>query len=228
VTDVQRRGRLVEQQHGRFLGQRPGEHGALALATGQAGQPALGEHGQPQPVHGAPGRVPVVAAGAAEVTEVGGAAEQHVLADRHVRREHRFLRHVGDQPGPAGDRPQFGAVQQHVPAVADQPGGGAQQGGLAGAVRSDQAEPAAGPDRAGDPVQDRRPVQRDSQVTHRQRAHVRTDLVDRRIQMNTGEPISAVTTPIGSSAGDRMVRASVSASTRKPAPPIRDSGSTCR
>jgi hypothetical protein len=103
MTDVQRRGRLVEQQHGRLLGQCPGEHGALALTTGQAGQPALGEHGQLQAVHGTPRRVPVVAAGAAEITEVRRAAEQHVLADRHVRREHRFLRHIGDQPGPAGD-----------------------------------------------------------------------------------------------------------------------------
>ena len=55
----------------------------------------------------------------------------------------------------------------------------------------------------------------------------RAPCVDRRIQTNAGAPTTAVTTPIGSSAGDSTVRASVSASTRKP-PPSSDSGSTLR
>ena len=58
-------------------------------------------------------------------------------------------------------------------------------------------------------------------------AHVNPLLVRSRIAKN-GAPKNAVTTPIGSSAGDISVRASTSASTRKPPPKSSDSGSTIR
>src|SRR5579859_3481988 len=82
--------------------------------------------------------------------------------------------------------------------------------------------------RAGHAVQDLDPVQVHAELVDRDRAHVRTAVVDLRIQTNTGEPTSAVTTPMGSSAGETTVRARVSARTRKPAPDSSDSGSTRR
>jgi hypothetical protein len=230
VADVQGRGRLVEQQDPGLLGERASQHDALAFAAGQTGQPAAGEPVDPEPLGGPGGRRPVGPARAAQVAKVRGAAEQHVIRHRHVGRQHRFLRHVGDQPGPVASAQRSGAgpVETHLAAMRHQPGDGAEQGCLARAVRPDQGEPAAGPDRTGHPVQHRRPVQVHRQVSYRDRAHVRTDRVLRKIQTNAGEPTSAVTTPIGSSAGDRTVLASVSASTRNPAPVSSDSGSTSR
>ncbi len=77
-------------------------------------------------------------------------------------------------------------------------------------------------------MQHRDMIQRHGQFVNAQAAHVRIAAVERRIQMNTGEPTSAVTTPMGSSPGDTAVRARVSARTRKPAPISSDSGSTRR
>ncbi len=230
VPDVQARRRLVEQQHPRLRGQRAGQHHALALAAGQGGQPPPGEPRHVQPPGGLGGGLAVAAGRAAEVAQVRGAAEQHVLLDGHVRRQHRRLRQVRDQPGAAAaaHAAKVGAVEQHGAAVPHQPGHRAQQGGLARPVRPDQGEPAAGADRERHPAQHRDPVQVHGEILHGDGAHVRIALVERRIQTNTGEPASAVTTPIGSSAGATTVRAAVSASTRKPAPQVSESGSTNR
>ena len=46
--------------------------------------------------------------------------------------------------------------------------------------------------------------------------------------MKNGAPKNAVTTPSGISAGASAVRATTSASTRKPAPQITESGSSAR
>ena len=113
-------------------------------------------------------------------------------------------------------------------AVRQQAGHGAQQRGLARAVRPDQGQPAAVGHRGVHPVQDPDPVQFHGELVDTDRAHVRTAAVERRIQTNTGEPTSAVTTPMGSSAGDTTVRARVSARTRNPPPASSDSGSTRR
>ena len=50
VADVQRAGRLVEQQQGGTLGQRPGQEDPLPLAAGEGGQLPVGEPGQVEPV----------------------------------------------------------------------------------------------------------------------------------------------------------------------------------
>ena len=43
VAEVERGRRLVEQQHPRLLGERPGEDGALLLPAGQRGQRPVGQ-----------------------------------------------------------------------------------------------------------------------------------------------------------------------------------------
>src|SRR5262249_47587087 len=103
-----------------------------------------------------------------------------------------------------------------------------QDRGLASAVGPDEAQPPPGGRPAADAVQHLGLVQGDAEVVDRQATHVSTAPVPRSTQMNAGAPTSAVTTPMGSSEGASTVRARVSASTRKPAPPSRDSGSTIR
>ena len=49
VADVQRAGRLVEQQHPGALSQRPGQEDPLPFAAGQRLQPAAGERAEIQP-----------------------------------------------------------------------------------------------------------------------------------------------------------------------------------
>src|SRR5690606_7561727 len=122
---------------------------------------------------------------------------------------------------------------------ADQPGDRLEQGGLAGAVRADDREPAAG--RGGEPdVGEHRPAaETHAQAAHLHpgrpgedrwcgRAHTPSRLVARRTAMKNGAPTNAVTTPIGSSAGASASRATRSARTRKAAPPSSESGSTVR
>src|SRR5690606_23005509 len=56
VADAPRAGRLVQQQQGGALGQRPGQEHPLPLPTGQGGQHPLGQPGQVQRLQHLPGR----------------------------------------------------------------------------------------------------------------------------------------------------------------------------
>ena len=230
VPDVEQRSGLVQQQDPRILGQGAGQDRPLAFPAGQAGEPPACEAGDIQPVAGLGDLPPVEAARSTEVTQMRSAAEQDVLLDGHVRRQHRDLRHVGDEAGPgaAAQRAEVFLVDADRAAVRHQAGHRAQQRGLARSVRPDQGEPAARGHGTGHRVQHRNMVEFHAEVVDTQGTHVRTAAVERRIQMNTGEPTRAVTTPMGSSAGDTTVRARVSARTRKPAPTSSDSGSTRR
>src|SRR5262249_8202577 len=109
------------------------------------------------------------------------------------------------------------ALERHEPC--DRP----QQRALAGAVRSDQAHPFVVRELEVDVRDDALPAERDRHRAERDRAHVKLRLVRRMIAKN-GAPKNAVTTPIGSSAGDMTLRAITSARMRKPAPPSSESG----
>ena len=168
VADVERAGRLVEQQQRRALGERAGEEHPLPFAAGEGGQLAAVEAGEVQPaehlVHGVEvgGRLP------AQRRDVRGAAEQHVVQHRHAGRHHRGLCHGGHHPGavPAAQRGARRTEQGDRPRRGQQAADGAQQGGLAGAVRADHGDPLADGDGEVDAGQDRRAAEVDVQPAH--------------------------------------------------------------
>ena len=89
MADVERAGRLVEQQHGRFLGEGAGDHQALTLAAAQPRQLAVGERDEVESFEHAVDHRPVVARLVTEVADVRTATEQHVLEPGHVVGHHR-------------------------------------------------------------------------------------------------------------------------------------------
>src|SRR5205807_5866069 len=111
----------------------------------------------------------------------------------------------------------------------DQSGERAQDGRLAGAVGADQRDPLSSLDRGRDVAHDPCASERHGQIAdfHR-RAHMTILRVVLKTTAKKGAPKKAITTPIGSSDGDKTVRAIRSARTRKPAPTISDSGTTVR
>ena len=104
VPEVQGRGRLVEQQHPRLLGQRPGQDGALLLPAGEGAQRPVGQAADLQPLHDVGDDPPVHGAGSGQQRPVRGAAEQDVVAGGHRLGQHRQLRGVGHLTGPLAAR----------------------------------------------------------------------------------------------------------------------------
>ena len=164
AADVERRGRLVEEQHRRLLRERAREHGALPLAAAQRAEPPAararggraGRARAPRPRGRCGPR-------AAKVAEVRRAPEQDVLGDEHLRRQRRRLRHEGDRAGrapcaPCGrrldaverDRARRGTSRER-----------AQQRALAGSVRADQRQPLALVDRQPETSRGSAAVERD-------------------------------------------------------------------
>ena len=80
---VQRRQRLVEQQHGRIAGERPGERDALALAAGER--------------RGLLARQPGDAEALEQLVDAGGAAERDVRAHAEVRKQRVLLKDEPDR-----------------------------------------------------------------------------------------------------------------------------------
>src|SRR5919197_1121656 len=107
----------------------------------------------------------------------------------------------------------------------DEAGDRPEQRRLAGAVRADDADPLAVRDGGAHAVEDERAPEANADVV--QDDHPNLRLV-RMTTAKNGAPQKAVTTPIGSSAGDSAVRATTSASTRKPPPTTIDSGTSTR
>ena len=169
--------------------------------------------------------VPVGGRLAGELPEVRRSAEQHVLRDGHPRRRDRLLRHDGDgtRPVTTTEHCRLNVVQRDRPVVREEARQGSQQRRLARSVRPDQPHPLALGDLEVDVAHHGPPSEPDRDAARRDRAHARPRIVRSAIAKN-GAPKNAVTTPIGSSAGDSTVRAMTSQSTRKPAPTMNDSG----
>ena len=142
--------------------------------------------------------------------------------------------HVGDEPGQTlgRQRRHRHPVDPDRPVVGDEAGHGSEQGGLPGAVGPDDPHPLPRPDLLGQVRQrrDRVVAHRDARRTRSRRdLHVlRPTRRERRTNKKNGAPTNAVTTPIGISLGASTVRAATSATMRKAAPPIIDTGTTTR
>ncbi len=96
-AEVERAGGLVEEQDRRLLGQGPGEHQTLQLPARQGGEAALRHGAEVEGVEELRAHPSVLGGLEAEVPDVRGAAEQHVVADGHVRWKHGLLGDVGDE-----------------------------------------------------------------------------------------------------------------------------------
>ncbi len=82
VPDVERGGRLVEEDDRRLLGERPGDDDPLALAAGERAERAIAQAVEIELDEGSRRGVAVVRALARERPEVRRAAEEDVLRRR--------------------------------------------------------------------------------------------------------------------------------------------------
>ena len=235
VPDVERAGGLVEQQDRRLGHQRPRDHQPLLLAAAQLAEPAVAERREVELLERLADERPVEARLGAEVRRRTGHGPSSTYSNAgHVVREHRRLRHVRHERGAALPRPQLqrGAVDHDVAGERHDARARPQDRRLAGAVRPDQPEPAAGAHaereaahRLAPAVPHRRPRgTRSSSPRHRHRVAWRA----RSSRMKNGAPKNAVTTPIGSSAGAVSMRPGMSTRIRNAAPNAAASGSTRR
>ena len=156
--------------------------------------------------------------------------EQNVLADGDVAGNERHLRDESDMPRelPAAS----GALRRRRtrarrPSYSTRPATARSAVVLPAPFGPISATHSPSLDLVREPVDDRVAAERDATRVERERGHAYRLLV-RSTTAKNGAPKNAVTTPIGSSAGDITVRAITSAKTRKPAPTITESGSSSR
>jgi hypothetical protein len=131
---VERRGRLVEEQHLGVVDQRAGDREPLGLAAGQVLDPAVGLVDQPDPLQ------PLVGGGDRDVVERGEGAD--LLARGEPLEERRGLQlHADPREKPGVARPDLLAEHAGRAGVGPaQPLDGLQQRGLAGAVGAEDAD----------------------------------------------------------------------------------------
>ncbi len=142
--DVERGHGLVEQQQLGVRGQGAGDGGSLGLSAGELGGVSVGERLEADLAE------PVAGGLAGRVSAAAGAsgAECDVVEDGQVREQQGFLGQQGDVPVVRGDvhlaalaatAGELAAVERDVAAVgSQQPGGDGQDGGLPGAVGSQE------------------------------------------------------------------------------------------
>ena len=232
MTDVERGRRLVEQQHGGLLRERPGDDHALAFTAGERIDGARRELPELEGVERGARGVDVRPADRPEDPVMGRAAEEHVVEHPHPGRDDGRLRDDRDGARPIAithlldGRPHHpdrtGLRRQH-------PGQRPQQRGLPRAVRPEDAHPFVRRDRQRHAVEEASPVALDRDAgTRESLTHPVVPLLVRSTTTKNGAPTIAVTTPIGISAGDSAVRASTSAKARKAPPRMIDSGTITR
>src|SRR5690606_38703232 len=120
-------------------------------------------------------------------------------------------------PLPRGKR--LPSLNGNPAAGRDKAEGGAEQGGLAGAIRPDQADEFAAADGAVNAAQHRLAAQIDFQILHFQQFHGRLLLVCQTSQRKKGAPTMAVSTPSFRSLPGLTILASTSAARSTLAPP---------
>ena len=149
---VERRERLVEQQHARLDRQRPGQRDPLLLAAGQlagvlvarAPTARRGRASRPRAMSRSPLGLAAHLEAERDVVEHGQVREQAVRLEHHA---HVAL--VGGHPGEV-----LAADRRRVPDVGlVEAGQDAQRGGLAAARRAEQRDQLAGFDVQGEPVE---------------------------------------------------------------------------
>ena len=150
---IERRQRLVEQQHLGLGDQRPGQRHALLLPAGELAGPAVRERAERHPVEQLAGaRVALGLGDAAHLQAEGDVVERVEMGKQRVALEHHRRAALGR--GQAGDVP---AAEDDVALVdALVAGDHAQRAGLAAAGRPEQAAVAAGGDLQVDAIDRRR------------------------------------------------------------------------
>src|SRR6185436_19484856 len=221
---------LIEHEQLRLLRERAGDAHPLILAPRKAPDPPIRELLGVTRGQGALHRGMILGTLAAPHREMRIAAEQHGLADP-LRKEVVFaLRDHADDPGELlatplvcrlfTDRGGPGAGSQGAE-------GDANERRLPASVRTEHGDETAGGNSRGHARQ--RVAGRIGIAIGNVGQLQRHATVQRRNNnANTGTPISAVTTPTGSSLGATTVRASVSAIASRAPPPMKDAGSNAR
>src|SRR5881296_1728543 len=230
TPDVERGGRLVDEQHRGLLRQRPRDRRALPFPSAETIDVAGGERVERKPAQDVGHDAAVARAFPAEVTDVRAAAEEDVLGHRHPGWNLRLL---GKHRHPPRELPR---AEGRGVLVADadltlernQAGDRAQDAGFARAVGPDEGHPLPRCDREVEFGDHGHALVRDREPGQTYLAHNAAARVERSTAMKKGAPRNAVMTPIGSSAGATTVRAAVSARTRKAAPKRSESGMTTR
>src|SRR6185312_6115271 len=227
AAEVERRRRLVEQEHGSLLCERAREHRTLQLAAAERAERPLGEALELEAAQRLRRCLAVAAALAAEVRDVRRAPEEDVLRDRQRRRRLGLLRDEGHEPrdGAPPEPARVPSLDQHLALVGGEARERPQRRGLPRAVGPDQRGPTSTVRTQREPAHGRdgpEPHPEVAGLDHRAAREVRRTIA------KNGAPRNAVMTPIGSSAGERTVRATTSARTRKPAPASSESGMTAR
>ncbi len=158
VAQVEEARRLVEQEERRLLRQRAREEDALPLAARERADGAVGEGAGAGALERGAGDGEVALRLEGDPAEVRMAAEQGDLERGEGQLVRGLLRHHGDAAGALARRERGELVAQQAHRAArgaqrsrEQP----HQGRLAGAVRTEQADDLAAPDReadAGDPA----------------------------------------------------------------------------
>ena len=227
AADVERRGRLVEEQHGRLLRDRAREHRPLALAAAERAEPPGRERraGRAAPAPPLPSR------GRARSRARTSPRAACARAGRSRRPACRWGWPAPAAPAPRGARPAPAPAARprrrrrgRIPSYATSPATARSTVVFPapfGPISPTQAPSSTSADKPRDDLRAAEP-HRDGRRARSRRASPGSR---RSTSAKNGAPKNAVTTPIGSSPGEITVRAITSASTRNPAPAISESGS---
>src|SRR5262249_49098135 len=146
----------------------------------------------------------VVAALAAHVGDVRRPPEQDVFAHRQPGGHRRRLRHDGDAARDLAAAELRGPLpgDRDLAAMANEPGDRAEERRLPCSVRAEQGDPLAGLDRERRLADDVASAELDADAVEGERRQVAIPRAVRSTIAKNGAPKNAVTTPIGSSAGE--------------------------
>ena len=232
VAEVERRRGLVHDQHVGLLRERAGDQDQLLLAARQVRIGLLGQSHDPQKLERLIGDLPVARSGLRQLVDVGRASHEHHVGHREREGRRVRLRDVGEVPCPlmlghAGKRL---SLYQHLPARTGQkPHHGFQRGGLAAAVRADDAHELAAVDGKRHPMDDLDRLllavsaSKVADLKHRHQRH--PFILCLKMTTKNGTPRMAVRMPMGTSTVMAR-RAMLSTSSRYTAPTTIEHGSS--
>jgi hypothetical protein len=229
VAEVEGSCGLVEEQHPRLLGDSAGQDDPLEFTTRQVGCMTCGQVQQVESGQGILDDPAILGAFRGEAAQVRIAAERHVRPHVDALGDHRTLRYQRDEArhGTSTPTPWVEVVHPKRPGVRNKSCNRVQQRGLASAIRSNQGHPGTGRNDEIDIMYDRTPTATYPHAFPDDSVHA-TTRARRSTTRKNGAPTTAVTTPMGSSAGAMTVRARTSVKTRNAAPSTADTGTSTR